>query len=42
MGAETRVRRARADLEMAVHSVVTHGGAENRFGGNPKLGHYDG
>jgi hypothetical protein len=34
MGAETRVRRARADLETAVHDAVTHGGAENRFGGN--------
>jgi hypothetical protein len=34
-----RVRRARADLEMAVHGAVTRGGAEKRFGGNPKLGH---
>jgi hypothetical protein len=28
MGAKTRVRRARADLETAVHGVVTHGTAE--------------
>jgi hypothetical protein len=34
-----RVRRERADLETAVHAAVAHGGAENRFGGNPKLGH---
>jgi hypothetical protein len=33
------VRRARADLETVIHGAVTLGGAENRFGGNPKLGH---
>jgi hypothetical protein len=38
MGAETRVRRVRADLETVVHSAVTHGGAENRFGGIPNWG----
>jgi hypothetical protein len=29
MVVEMRVRRARADLEMAVHDAVTHDGAEN-------------
>jgi hypothetical protein len=34
MGAETRVRRVRADLETVVHGAVTHDVTENRFEGN--------
>ena len=40
MGAETRVRRARADLRMADHGGVSHGGDFDRFGGNIKFGRY--
>jgi hypothetical protein len=42
MGSETRVRRTRADLETTVHNAVTHGGAENRIGGNHELRSYGG
>jgi hypothetical protein len=38
MGAETRVRRARADLRMADHGGVSHGGDFDRFGEIPNSG----
>jgi hypothetical protein len=38
VGAKTRTRRARVDLEAAGHNTTSHGGADRWFGGNPKLG----
>jgi hypothetical protein len=42
VGAKTRTRRARADLEMAGHGATSHGGADNRFGGRTKFSGYGG
>jgi hypothetical protein len=36
------VRRARADLEVADHDGVTHGGVDDQFGGKPKFSSYGG
>jgi hypothetical protein len=42
VGAETRTRRARVDLEMAGQGATSHGGADNRFGGRMKFFGYGG
>jgi hypothetical protein len=34
-GVETRTRRTRADLWVTGHGAVSHGGTDDRFGGNP-------
>jgi hypothetical protein len=41
-GVETGTRKTRTDLRATGHGGVTHGGADDQFGGKPKFSGYGG